>query len=288
MARAALSALALAMVLFSALFAPGAGGAAPEKAIGAPTSRSWHVPDPNAFLRTRTRTGAMLGSFDSYASLLFATSDVAIHTNEPALAKKQLWAPFPEKYKPTWGELFEAIGRSTGSSFLFDANTDYWVFAKPAMPLPYSITLAKGWKAEDRGEYVAHIPSIAPVGMDVYVCGRYSGDEDEPNLFLSVRDELAGTFAEPFEPNTPAKAMKRVQVDGAEALYYEGAHPKNPSVAWRQWVFVKDGRGIAIVSAIKKENEAKLLPDVQAMVASFKLVKNGAGAGSKPAASRPG
>ena len=45
------------------------------------------------------------------------------------------------------------------------------------MPLPYSLSLADGWSADDRGYYVAYIQQIAPVGMDIYMMGRFAGLE---------------------------------------------------------------------------------------------------------------
>lgn len=253
-------------------------GNPPEKryTTTAPTTRpSWHIDDPNAFLASRLRTGAMLGTFNGYCSLLYATRNVAIHTNDPKINQTRLWSPFPSDYAPTWAELFEAIARRTGSSFAFDANTHYWVFSKPPLPLPYSVKLAKGWKQDPRGEYVAYIPTIAPVGMDIYLCGRFSAKKDKKKdkakLFTHVREELARRFARYFKKKVDVKDMTKVQVAGAEALYFQSPSPKRPTITWRQWVFVKDGHGIAIVSAIDQKNQEKLLPDVRAMVGSFRI-----------------
>jgi hypothetical protein len=45
------------------------------------------------------------------------------------------------------------------------------------------------------------------------------------------------------------------------------------SVYWRQWSFVIEGFGFVIVSAIDMKNEEIIWPDVEAMVASFRMVK---------------
>ena len=58
-----------------------------------------------------------------------------------------------------------------------------------------------------------------------------------------------------------------------ETLYFSTESPKRPGVRWRQWALVAGGHGIVIVSALQKDFEKRLLPDVEAMVASFRLKK---------------
>ena len=42
-------------------------------------------------------------------------------------------------------------------------------------------------------------------------------------------------------------------------------------LTWRQWVVLKDGCAFALLSALDAKNEAALLPDVEAMVQSFRV-----------------
>jgi hypothetical protein len=143
--------------------------------------------EQTAFLAKRTPSGMMLGSFDGYCSLLYATQDVCIHTESEEVNRTSLHSPFPEFYKPTWAELFGAIARQTKSSWNYDPKSDYWVFNKPSQPLPFTIDLAKGWKADDRGDYISYQPKIAPVGMDVYMMGTYSANTKKERQFAKIR-----------------------------------------------------------------------------------------------------
>lgn len=78
-------------------------------------------------------------------------------------------------------------------------------------------------------------------------------------------------FAKDFKKEITVKEMSVVAVGKADALYFQGFMPSN-GITWRQWVLVSKGQAFAIVSAIKPEQEKKLLPDVQAMVNSFEVI----------------
>ncbi len=216
----------------------------------------------------KQKFGAPMGTFDSFCGLLYAACDVCIHTNTSAVNKTSLLPVFPKTYAPTMAEAFESIARQTSTSVKYDSKADFWVFNPPAMPLPFLVEIEPGWKAIDHGLYVGYIPDIAPVGMDIYMMGRYS----DPKLKLNdIRNAIAMLFAAKFNPTVEPKDMKPVTISGAEALYWETPSPK-PGVTWRQWSFLKDGQAFLIVSSIDKVNEEKLLPAVEKMVASFKTV----------------
>ena len=63
--------------------------------------------------------------------------------------------------------------------------------------------------------------------------------------------------------------MRKVTVDSVEALYFQTPTPR-AGVIWRQWVFVKNGRAIVIVSTLPDDNQ-QLLADVESMVKSFRV-----------------
>ena len=243
---------------------PGASSPLPKN-LSPRTSLS---PDQQAEV-LKQKFGAPMGTFDSFFSFLYAACDVCIHTNTSSVNKTTLLPVFPKTYAPSLAEAFENIARQTHSSMNYNAKTDYWVFDPPAMPLPFSLETAAGWKAVDRGLYVAYIPDIAPVGMDVYMMGRYTDTKVKVN---DIRNAIAMLFAAKFNPKVGPGDMKTVTVDGVEALFWESPAP-SPGVTWRQWSFVKDGQAFLIVSSIDKGNEDKLLPAVEKMVASFKVAK---------------
>jgi hypothetical protein len=225
-----------------------------------------------SFLGKRT-SGGMMGSFDSYCSLLYALHDVAIHTESQDVNQTRLESPFPDFYKPTWQELFDAIARQTKSSCKYDATRDYWVFNAPPQPLPFEIKLAKGWQAHDEGLYMGYQPEIAPVGMDIYMLGHYSGTNanEQAKLFGQVREAIALRFAKNFKSDVSVGDMSEIPIGDLKALHFKA--DSSSGIIWRQWIVMDSGNAFAIVSAIKPEHEKDILPGVEAMVKSFKPVK---------------
>jgi len=230
--------------------------------------------EQTALLAQRTSSGMMFGSFGGYASLLYAAMDVCIHAGSEEIAKTPLQSPFPEFYKPTWAELFDSIARQTRSSWSYDPKTDFWTFGRPGQPLPFTIEMARDWKADDRGSYVCYQPKVAPVGMDIYVMGNYSASNEGERqaLFNKVRDDIALRFAKTFKKEMTTDGMTKTKVSNSEALYFTLAVPET-GIIWRQWVIVESGKAFCIVSAIKPEQEKDILPDVEAMVKSFRIVQ---------------
>ncbi len=229
------------------------------------------TPDEQASFLTTRNSGGMIGrTFSSYGSFLYAVHDVAIHSDSKEANQTSLTSPFPDFYKPTWREIFDSIARQTKSSWKYDPKRDYWVFAKPAMPVPFTVKLAKGWKSEDRGSYVFHGPPSAPVGMDVYVMGTYSDSEKKSDLSDKVRKDIALRFARGFKKDVTTKEMSRVKVGKCDALHFKISAPRT-GIIWRQWIVVDSAVAIAIVSAVKPEHEKQILPDVETMLKSFAL-----------------
>lgn len=222
-----------------------------------------------SFLKKRC-VGAVIGRFGSWLSLMYACGEYWRLTSDDKDAfNKVLNSVYPSKlYKPTQAEFFEALARQLNTNVEYDPKRDYWVFNPPHLPLPYSIELADGWQEHVRGYEVGYVPKIAPVGMDIYIFGRYSNVDDD--TVKKVREEVALWCSKMVDKNSSAKDMKPATVDGAEALYFETDKLKQPGCVWRQWAFMKNGQMFVIVSAIDKSNESTLYPDVRKMVESFK------------------
>jgi len=222
-------------------------------------------------LARRLPSGAITGTFATYGSFLFAGLDLAIHTDDKEIGSTELHSPFPDFYKPTIKELLDTIATQTESSWSYDSKTDYWVFAKPAATKPFSLTLAEGWTANDRGIYVGYKPPTFPVGMDIYYYGVYSSDDasqQEPT-WKRIRNSWATGFASRLKPGVTISEMKPVSVDGVESLYFESPTPR-PGGMWRQWSLVKNGHAFVIVSTLPVDDK-KLLADVESMVKSFRV-----------------
>jgi hypothetical protein len=223
-----------------------------------------------AFLAKRT-PGSLLGSFDSFASLLYAVDNVIVSTDDEVVSRVRLSSPYPEFYKPTYAELFDVIARQTKSSWHYDTKNASWAFGKPTLPLPFTIDLAKGWTAENRGNYLFCKPPGATIGMDIYVLGSYSAEPADPALAGKMRDAAALLFAQNFKKDVTVKEMKSVKVGPYEALHFETPAPK-AGVTWRQWMIAEGGQTLAIVSAIDTANEKAVLPDVQTMAQTLKII----------------
>lgn len=233
------------------------------------TPKPLTVAEQNELLKSRNGFG-LLGNFNSMASLLYATAGVFIHCSPVEVGKCQVLSVFPASYKATMAELFESMARQTGTTFKYNDQGGFWDFQPPAMPLPYKVTVPPSWKQEERGGYVAYIPAVAPVGMDIYMMGRYSG-LDKAQSHKAV-EELSMMFAGTVNAAATTKDLVACTVDGVDGLKYETSSVKRPDTGWHQWAFIKDGQAFLIVSTIDKKNESTVWPDVQSMVASFKLV----------------
>lgn len=224
------------------------------------------------FLSERMQGNALGSTFSSFGSLLAALG-ILVHTNDQEIAKTDLRSYFPAFYKPTIREFLDAIALETNSSWTYDPKTGYWVFAKPATPKPFSLTLSDKWLADDRGVYVSYKPPTFPVGMDVYYFGKFSADDakQQAALWERARNVWALTFARHMNKTATLEQMQKVAVDGVEALYFQTPTPR-PGTVWRQWAVVKDGKTYLIVSTLPADNK-ELLADVEAMVKSFRVTQ---------------
>jgi len=219
----------------------------------------------------RMQSGAITGTFDSYTSFLFAFTEIAMHTEDGEINTTRLNSPFPGFYKPTVRQLFDTIALQTKSSWKYDAQRNYWVFAKPAIQKPYSITVADKWTSRDMGIYTGYAPATFPSGMDIYYYGIYSAEDSkrEASLLTDVRNMWALNFAANFKRGVTINDMKKVSVDGVEALYFETPAPR-PGIIFREWVFNKQGKMFVIISTLPAEDK-QAVSDVEAMVKSFRV-----------------
>lgn len=209
-------------------------------------------------------------NFGEFAELLTSSGIVNLHSSSPAVNKIELAPICNISHSLIFAEFLETIARQTGTTSKQDAKYSRWNFEPPSMPLPYKLSMANGWHKQERGYYTAYIPKIAPVGMDIYMMGRFKGLSDDQ--LKEIRNEQALWFADKVSPGATIAMMKIETVDGCEALSFEAKAPLEGR-KWRQWAFVKDSQAFVIVSTLDDQNEAKLLPDVEAMIKSFHIVK---------------
>jgi hypothetical protein len=173
-------------------------------------------------------------------------------------------------HRLVFAEFFETLARQSGTSVHYDSKSNNWVFEKPPMPLPYTITMADGWSMEDRGLDVAYISSIGPVGLYIYLLGRFVNLDDQQ--LEEIRNEEALTWGDKASSGITIADMSPKTVDGCEALYFKTNAPAKYQ-QWRQWVFVKNKQAFLILSTIDDKNETILMPDVEKMVSSFHVIE---------------
>jgi hypothetical protein len=260
--------LSLLILIIVALVAPAVSSAEPESETKTP-KKQLSSEQQVQFLHAKAPT--IHGeTFADFADALTESGLAPVFTSSAKVKKIRLHPIWPESYRPTFAELFEAIARQTGTTMKYDNASNRWAFDPPAMPLPYSLTLAKGWRTEDRGDYTAYIPSVAPVGMDIYMIGRYQNLSDAQVKQLNAEHALK--FADMIRSGATTDDMKSATVDGCEALTFVSKAPM-AGRQWRQWAFFKSGEAFVIVSTYDDANTSKIVADVDSMVASFHVLE---------------
>lgn len=217
--------------------------------------------------KTKLRTRLMgTSTFSSYASFLYAANIATLHSESPEVNNTRL-QPLPDPDKEiTLRELLDEIARQTDSRWTYDATKDYWVFVRPC---PFEVELAEGWKKEKGSGFIIYRPPTASVGMDIYYAGRV-GDNETAN---EARTRIARTYAGRIRPGITEDSMQEISTARYKSLYYKTMTKKG--VMWRQWAIADQGKCFVIVSAIKPNDEPAVLPDVEKMVQSFRVVEEG-------------
>lgn len=241
--------------------------------------------------------GGMGHSFRQFANMFLVSSrvhfgtGVGLMTSHKEIAELPLQSPFPASYRPTLREFLDAIALQTFSEWKYDPSSKYFKsevdsegpvqdlaifeFTKTKREKPFAVTLADGWKTVDKGNWVMHVPPSFPVGMDIYEMGTYSSEEKttEQDFANKIRSAVALEWAQRVNEKAKLEDLKPAKVGTFDALFYESMIPSqlDKEIRWRQWVFMVDNKCYFIVSTILPEFEDKIFPDVQKMVASFRV-----------------
>lgn len=247
-------------------------------------------------LNTRIK-GGMSNSFGQFAnrfvvmSLINIGNLVGLVTNSDEIENTELESPFPQSYQPTMREFLDAIALQTHSKWQYDPTGNFirsqsknskpvkdvavFEFIKAEVQKPYQISLASGWQSVDHGNWVMCKPPTAPVGMDIYELGGYSADDDAKSkeLLQRVPTEIALEWAQRVKPEATSAELKKAKVGKYDAVLFEASlkSKAGSEVHWRHWVFMADSHCYLFLSTIFPDKEATLLPDVEAMLKSFRL-----------------
>jgi hypothetical protein len=205
--------------------------------------------------------------------MIYAFQDIAIRSSIEDPFSVQLQHPYPDTYKPTWNEFMDALARQIQCSWKYDFKTGYWIFENEIMEYPFELDIAENWTKRDQGNHVVYIPNIAPVGMDVYMMGHYSADDEASleNIYTEAKKHVSRLIAIRFNPSLTDEDFSLAEVAGTDALFFTSPVPNKPNLIWRQWVLVKNGSCFMIVSVMDKDNEKALLTSVKEMVKSFSV-----------------
>lgn len=244
--------------------------------------------------------GGLGDKFRQFANMFLVKSHidlgigVGLMTSSKKIMQAELQPVFPDFYEPTLREFLDAIAMQSFSQWKYDPSSKYFKsgiragvkrgdpvsgiaifeFTEAPREKPYSVTLAEGWKAEDKGHWQMYIPPEFPVGLDIYEVGVYSAEDaaDSEKLFKRVRAEVSRQWAGRVSENVAEMDFRDTKVGSYDALYYEAMIPSQfgKKIRWRQWVFMVDNKCYFVVSTIFPELEEKILPDVKKMLASFR------------------
>jgi hypothetical protein len=223
-------------------------------------------------------------TFGSFMSSSYATAQVWVYAekDDPAIYRMPVTYSYPDFYRPTWGEVFDHLARQTRTSWSWNPVNRQFKFERMSGDPFFSVTLAEGWRREDRGIHIWHAPKDQPFGLDVYYFGHFTADKDTPDLFKKVRSHFAARMLSNWPDAPPESRMSTVKVGGVDALHLTADTPR-PGGVWRQWSFVADGHAFVIVSAMPKDRQDQLLPAVEGMVGSFKLQSPATRPATRPA-----
>lgn len=241
--------------------------------------------------------GGMGYSFSQFANMFLVSSrikfgtGIGLMTSSAEIAEAPLQSPFPENYKPTLRQFLDTIALQTSSDWEYDPSGKFiqgdfdretpidglaiYEFKKTERDKPFEITLEEGWEAIDKGNWVMHVPPSFPIGMDIYELGEFSSDKNmaDQEFTEKIRLTVSLDWAQRLNENAKEDDLQPAKVGDFEALYYESLIPSqlDKEIKWRQWVFLDGNKCYFIVSTILPEMEDDIYPDVEKMVASFRI-----------------
>jgi hypothetical protein len=261
-----------------------------------PTIRPLTADEQQKLLNTRL-DGGMGNTFGQFANMFLVSSrinlgaGIGLMAASKEIAQTPLQSPFPPNYKPTLREFLDAIALQTSSQWAYDPSGKYiqseikrdqpveglaiFEFVAAKREKPHEVTLAEGWKATDKGQWTMYSPPKFPIGMDIYEMGTYTsaGNHAEVDFAGTIRSAVALQWAQRVNKIAVETDFKPAKVGNFDALYYESMIPSQlgKEVKWRQWVFMTDGKCYFIVSTIFPEFDEEIFPDVEKMLASFRI-----------------
>jgi hypothetical protein len=243
------------------------------------------------------RRGAQLFLISSRIELPFG---VALVTSSPTIATTELHPVFPTFYRPTLREYLDAIALQTDSEWKYDPTGKFFkseVENGPAEDLAmfefigtervssFQVAVPEGCKTFDKGSCVMYLLPGNQVGLAIGGQGTYSSDDGtkQNDLLRKVVAELSLESAKRFKGDADVKDLKPAKVGPYDALYFEAMLPlpNGGKCHLRQWAFSVENKCYSAVSAILPQFEERILPDVQAMLKSFRLRKAEAGGSNR-------
>ena len=240
-------------------------------------------------------SGGMGYTFRQFSNQFLAMSRIELRygiglmTASKEISGTELQPVYPQFYTPTLRELLDVIALQTKSQWKYDPTSKYFHSELENGPVkdlaifdytgtesakPYQVTLPEGWQVVDKGHWTMFVPPVFPIGMDIYELGSYSADaKDEAELLKRVPKEVSLEWAKRAKDEIDPKEFTPAKVGQYDAIYFETMMPLQDGrmVRWRQWTFMVDNRCYGVVSTIFPQFEKQIFPDVQSMLASFKI-----------------
>ena len=240
------------------------------------------------------------GGFAQLSQSIFMSSAkelpycILLTTKSKEIANRLLLPAYPASYKPTLQEALDIISIQTQSIWSYTKKNDVVAEELKNVPikkdvaifeftpgakhkLSYEITIADDWTEDKKGMFVMYKPGNFPVGMDIYDLGPFTSDDasKEKELLKQIPLDVSLFWAKKVSPGKEISAgdLKPSKVADYDAFYYETMTPTKTGfeARWRQWAFMVDNRCYLVISTIFPNYDAKLYPQVQEMLKSFKV-----------------
>lgn len=138
--------------------------------------------------------------------------------------------------------------------------------------------VAKDWTVIDKTYAMMYASPDLTGYMTVYELGSYSTAEGESQqeLLKKVVQKTSLRWAKHAMADADVKLLEETKIGPYDGLHFATivTRPDGSSKNWQQWVFAADNRCFLALIMFPGTTEEKNLPDVLAMLKSFRAVKS--------------
>lgn len=234
--------------------------------------------------------------FGQFGNMFLAFSQMTIGrgvglvTPTQEVLKSPVRSPFPDSYRPRLRELLDSLAWQTFCEWKYDPTSRYFQsdvdgqelvdnlamfeFSKVKREHPFEIDVAKGWTANDKGDWIMYVPPNFIVGMDIYQMGAYSADDSaREKLRAEVCRDVSLHWLRRLGMSDEPDRFQTAKVGAYDALFFDKliSTPDGKQLHWRQWVFMAGDQCYAVISTIFADLDEAIYADVEKMLPTFRI-----------------